>query len=506
MTLPDFFRTAATAHAERTFIVDDAGEHTYAQTASRVRAMAARLHAAGIGRGDRVVVLMENHGGYIVTWFALATLGAILVAVNTELHGRTLSEIVEDSAARSIVVDAALVPKMHEALGADAGGRAVHRIEGPRELNALLDRDEQAAPAAPADFDDTHPLSILYTSGTTSRPKGAVSSHRAYVLSGGDMAANLDLVAGDRFYVFLPLYHANPQYYAVMSALAVGASLALARRFSLSRFWSDVSASGATLFTYVGTVLALLRQAPDPPAGHRLRGCVGGGAPADAWSHVEERWNVRVHELYGMTETGAFVTMNTPAASRFGSVGRARKATDVRVLAHGGATAAVDTAGEIVVRAHIPHAIFEGYVEANGTLDSGLHEGWLHTGDIGKFDADGYLYFIGRAKEMMRVRGENIAPAYLESLLRDCPAIGEAAAVGVPSPLGDDDLKLCIVPAGPPDPAAVYDWCERNLPRFMHPRFIEMRTSLPKTSTQKVERRKLVEHDSEAALWERPGR
>lgn len=174
--------------------------------------------------------------------------------------------------------------------------------------------------------------SILYTSGTTGLPKGAVLPHQAYVSAGIDMVRSLDVSADDRIMVFLPLFHANPQMYAVTSILRAGATMVLLPKFSASRFFEDAKAYGATGFTYVGTVLSILeKQHPGERREHQLKWCVGGGAPERVWREVESRFSVRVNELYGMTETGGWVTMNTADETRLGSVGRPRKGVEISI-------------------------------------------------------------------------------------------------------------------------------------------------------------------------------
>jgi crotonobetaine/carnitine-CoA ligase len=495
VTFAELFFAAAQTHGDRPFVLDESGSRSYAQCARDARRMASRLQRLGVVKGDRVGVAMRNHAGFLVTWLALGAVGAVMVSVNVELRGKTLRDVIVDSGATQFFVDDDVYWIFEDAFAEDLNRYEVVRFAPPAEFFGELDREDELAT-----FDsvsDTDPLTVLYSSGTTSRPKGALSSHRAYVLAGRDMSAGLQLTAQDRFYLFLPLYHANPQYYAVASAITAGASLALARRFSARAFWSDVERYAATLFTYVGSVLPILGTLVAPSA-HTLRACVGGGVTPELWQLLEERWRIRVLELYGMTETAGFATINPFAERRHGTVGRARGVFDVRIL-DGETPVATGSAGEIVIQPKVEHAMFDGYVGLEQKETFGTYG--FRTGDLGSVDSDGFFRYIGRVKEMIRVRGENIAPAYLEGLLLACPLLLEAAVVGLPSERGDEDIKLCAVAKEGATPEAISAWCSANLPRFMRPRYIELRRSIPRTSTMKIVRRELIEAADSSVLW-----
>jgi acyl-CoA synthetase (AMP-forming)/AMP-acid ligase II len=495
VTFADLFFAAAQTHGDRPFVLDESGARSYEECARDVRRMASRLQRLGVAKGDRIAVAMRNHAGFLVTWLALGALGAVMVSVNIELRGKTLRDVIADSGATQFLVDDDVYWIFEDAFAEDLNQYEVERFPVRAQFFAELDREDEFASFG--SVSDTDPLTVLYSSGTTSRPKGALSSHRAYVLAGRDMSAGLQLTTADRFYLFLPLYHANPQYYAVASAIAAGASLALARRFSARAFWSDVERYAATLFTYVGSVLPILGTLAPPPA-HTLRACVGGGVTAELWQLLEERWRIRVLELYGMTETAGFATINPFAERRHGTVGRARDVFNIRIL-DGDSHVAAGGTGEIVIQPKIEHAMFDGYVGLEPDETFGKYG--FRTGDLGSVDDDGFFRYIGRVKEMIRVRGENIAPAYLEGLLLACPLLLEAAVVGLPSERGDEEIKLCAVAKEGATPDAISAWCSENLPRFMWPRYIELRSSIPRTSTMKIVRRELIEPAESAEFW-----
>ncbi|TAM89317.1 ATP-dependent acyl-CoA ligase [bacterium] len=491
LTLPALFRESASRYAAEPFLLDEDLTLSYAQTLELVERCRSYLRSLGVERGTRVAVLLGNHPAFVVLWFALASMGAVMVPVNTALKGRTLRHIVEQSGSRFLFVQTAFRGQLDEAL--TSAGAAPHTIElaQPDELLTIVRRHEfdRTRETAVAEGDA---MLIVYTSGTTSMPKGAVLSHRAYVRAGRDMRDSLQLSSRDRFYLFLPLFHANPQVYGVMSSLWAGSSIALDQRFTASRFWERTQRFQATLFTYVGTVLSLVARSAVPATVGSVRACVGGGAPLSAWKTLES-WGVAVKELYGMTELAAFTTINSFEHWRIGTVGRARPCQDVAIVDAAGKPVEDGMAGEIAVRGLEPHVIFEGYYRQQELTQAAFSDGWFRTGDVGRRDPDGFIHFVGRSKEMIRRKGENLSPEHIEELLRECPLVKEAAAVGVPSDLGEDELKLAAVPCNPEITAAqVHAWCSDHLPTFMIPRYYELLDALPKTATAKTERKRLA--------------
>ncbi len=453
------------------------------------------LAQAGVGPGDHVALVCSNRPAFLVCWFGLANLGAVTVSVNNALVGQGLRYSIEQSESKMILIEG----ELHDARRADLAplldSRTLLRLEDEGEFFDRLERFEPAPVRAGSSSD---PCTIIYTSGTTGAPKGVLNSHRAYIACGLHTVELMGLSEQDRIMVFLPLFHTNPQMYAVMSCLVSGCSLAIIPKFSVSRFFDDARRFDCTAFTYVGTVLAMLAsRGPAEDRAHRLRGCVGGGAPLEVWQAVERRFGVRVHELYGMTEIGGWVSGNGTVRRRTGSCGPIRSDMEVRIFDPEDRELPPDERGEIVVRPREPFVILSGYYrnpEASWRSSRNL---WFHTGDAGSIDSDGFLYFHGRMTEIIRRGGENISPTDVESLLLEHPMLKDAAVVGVPDPIYGQAVKAVVVRASPVDAAAVRDFLKGRLADFMLPRYVEFVEAIPRTETQKVQRNRLIDATGE---------
>jgi len=489
-TISSLLSTQANLRGEHVAVLFDDLELTWGQLHQLALSMSTMLRKRGIKKGDRVALVCGNRPAFLVVWFALANLGAITVCVNTSLVGDGLRYVLTHSEPRALIIDSVLFEEKHQHLDGLVSSMDILTFGVDSELFAELKNFE---PDLPYDGHGSDPVSIMYTSGTTGRPKGVLNCHEAFLASGRQMIQTLGITQADRIMVFLPLFHANPQMYAVMSALQTGCSIVLRPKFSVSRFFEDARRFNCTMFTYVGTVLSMLtNRLPDGDRNHGITRCVGGGCPSSAWRTLEEYFGIKPYELYGMTEIGGWVTSNSMQNYRFGSCGKSRQDVAVSIVDEHDMPVDAGQTGEIVVRPMAPFVFLLGYWNDPATMWSSATNFWFHTGDIGSLDKDGYLYFHGRLKEIIRRGGENISPFEIEAALLKFPAISDAAVIAVPDPIYGEEIKAYLVASDETGLSKLTNFLSHHIPAHMVPRYVQFVEKIPRTETEKIQRHLLV--------------
>lgn len=487
-------------------------EISYAGIDADANRMANAFSKLGVTKGDHVAIMLPNCPEYLYCWFGLAKLGAVTVTINTQFKGESLKYLVEASDSQLVVVAPEFLSQYDEIAPKIKGvRRIVFDITNQAGNNESLDTLFRESPTTPAldvsPIEDIEPLIITFTSGTTGLPKLVRNSHRAYITAGQDLVSYAELSSKDRIYSSLPLYHVNPQVYCVVTALVAGASVIVAPRFSASGFWDDVRKYQATAFSYVGAVLPILLTRPERPDDRDVptRKCFGGGAPKEVYEKVSRRFGVEVLEMYGMSETGSWNTINRPGRGRAGTTGELREGFEVRIFDDRDNELPPGEIGEIVIRPTKPYIMFDGYYKSPEETMKCSANWWFHTGDLGKVDADGYYYFCGRKKESIRRGGENISPYEIEKEINEHPVVAESAAFGIADPIMGEEIKVALVlrPGQKVTPEEIIAWCEPRLPKFMIPRYIEFMESLPKSASEKVQKVALKERGLTPNTWDR---
>lgn len=486
--ITDLLAQNAKERPTKPFVMTVAGSYSFAEVNSCSLRFASRLRSMGITKGDNVALIASNSAAFLVCWFGISALGAVAVTLSDELIGDGLQYTVAQSDSKLLVVDAAWLQKRSRLEGALSTLPIVTLADDTIFFEDMQGWTEAQAVAIPA----SSPCTILYTSGSTGLPKGVLNSHAAYEAAGRQTVLTTGMKESDRILVFLPLFHANPQMFAVLSALTVGATLAVVKKFSASSFFDDVSRFQATCFTFVGTVLSILvARHQEDHKNHGLRFAIGGGTPPEVWRAIHDRFGIRVHEGYGMTEIGCFVVCNSLTDYRMDTCGKARSDMEVAIVDSDDRLLDPGAQGEIVVRPREPYVIMSGYykqpeltLQASGNL-------WFHTGDRGSLDLDGFLHFHGRLKELIRRGGEMISPVEIETKLRGMPGVLDCAVVGVADPLQGEEVKVVIVAGKEMTAGAVVAFLADKVPRYMVPRYVEFMAAIPKTETQKIQRFKL---------------
>ncbi|HTW55335.1 MAG TPA: AMP-binding protein [Thermoplasmata archaeon] len=471
--------------------------------------IAAGLAAAGVRPGDRVAAFLFNTPEFPLLWFGTAKLGAVLVPLNTGLKGEILRYELADSAPAGIVLDPRLWPAYEAVRGSVGIPRAWVADGGPVPAGARPFSEVAVAPdgvdrPAPRGSD---PVSIMYTSGTTGPPKGAIIPHEKQILTPLEIARRSRLAPGSVLFTALPLFHCNAQEMTTLVALLHDLTAAFDERFHASSYWESAAAFGATHVSLLISMINVLYKQPERPTDqrHGVRTALTAGATKAIWPEFERRFGVTIVELYGMTECGCTTLMNPPDRIRVGSVGVPLGFVEADVVDDDDRSVAPGARGELVVRPRTPYAMFLGYLNQPQKTVEAWRNLWFHTGDYVTRDDDGYYYFVDRKKDVIRRRGENLAPYDVESVLNRHPAVFESVVVGVPSPLGEEDVKAFVQlrPGQAVAPKELFEFCVRELPFFMVPKYLEFIDEIPKTANQKSQRYVLrgrtggVEHDRE---------
>ncbi|OIQ83741.1 long-chain-fatty-acid--CoA ligase [mine drainage metagenome] len=508
-TLDVELERAAADAPQRPFVRFMHREWTYAEVWRDAQRAAAALHAAGVGAGDRVSLLLPNGIEFVVAWFALARLGAIAAPLNTEWRGATLADALALVGSRVLIVDAALWPAL---AGASVDWPGCVVVVGEMPADAPADAlpwsaltTPSTAPPPPRRGHFADPALLLYTSGSSGRAKAAQLSHR-FVLRQAECAiAGLELRTDDVLYCPYPMFHLDGAVLTLAPALLLRAVAAFGERFSAARYWDEVRALRATVFDFMGATLTLLWKQPPSPRDRDHRARLGWGVPLPPWSgEFEARFGCRLVELYGATEIGAVLYTPQSEPARPGRCGKPLGPFELALVDEDGFAVPPGVAGELLVRGTEPSVLMDGYWADPARTLHAMRDQWFHTGDLLRVDADGWYSFVGRRKDIVRRRGENIAAAEVEMLLEQHPSVLECAVLGVPSALSEEDLLACVVlrRGATLTPRVLADWCEGRMARFMIPRYLRFMSALPKTPTDKVEKFRLSELGLSGA-WDR---
>jgi crotonobetaine/carnitine-CoA ligase len=507
LSLNSALTRAASLWPDRTFLKIDGVSVTFVDFERRVGRLAGGLERSGLRRGDRLCVFMNNSLPCVETWFAANRLGAIWAPINTDFRGDGLRRVIELADPRLLICDADLHEVFVDHLAADQSAPLLINGDLPDVPEAVqLSQFAADNPVAPADVHFAEPAALLFTSGTTGRSKAALLSHRYFISQAGIAIRDFGLREDDVLYCPFPLFHADATALTTIPALLLGCAAAVGRRFSASRFWTEVRATGSTVFDFMGATLAILQKADPLPddADNPVR--LAWGVPVPDWApEFEHRFGLKILECYGSVETSIPITARHDLPRVPGSCGRVIPEFDVIIADDHDAELPPDQVGEILTRSKIPFTTFTAYYGMpEATVDVGRNW-WFHTGDLGRMDEAGNVYFVGRKKEAIRRRGENISAFEVEEGILRHPDVIECAVIGVPSELTEEDVKACVVirPGSRLTEQGILAHCQHVLGRFQVPRYIEIVDALPKTPTGKLEKYRLKENALNARTWDR---
>ncbi|MGO4574195.1 class I adenylate-forming enzyme family protein [Microvirga sp. 2TAF3] len=487
-SLDDFFASRLEREPGRICVVAEERSWSWAELSQATGAAARWLVTRGVGRGERVVVMGRNSIWQLVTLLALARIGAVMVPINPGFKVEEASYIVAQARASGVLCDEAARP----VASAAASGAWIEAL-GPG-----LIAGEGAPPASVGSADDV--AIIIYTSGTTGRPKGAMHSQASLIAAGEAFVERMHLQPDDRLLTILPMFHINAMFYSVAGALAAGATLLIEPRFSASGFWRTAKRLRATQVNMIEAVATILLSRPpeEYEPDHSIRKVYG--ARDAIVAPLRARFGIP-HLIggYAMTEIPGVLSTPFGRENRKGSMGMLCRHPDpsrpwarCRIVDDEGRDVPDGEAGELIVDTPI---VMKGYFDDPEQSAASFRDGWFLTGDLVRRDAEGFYYFVSRKKDIIRKRGENIAGAELDLVVGRHPQVLIAAAIGVPSRFGDDDILIAVRPkeGAALKEADIVAWCREHLAPIKVPHYVVLLDEMPLTPTHKVAKAALRE-------------
>ncbi|MBI3029782.1 MAG: AMP-binding protein [Candidatus Rokubacteria bacterium] len=477
-----------TGHVER---------YTYDAFDRRVNQVAHALGKLGLARGDKFNLHLRNSPEFLFCWFAAAKTGTVMVPTHPDStpdemayilgHSEAKVSFVQGSSAAAVLACRGRCPGLQEVVATREGP-----VEGARALAEVVER--QPADPPEASLGPLDEVAMMYTSGTTSKPKGVLITHANYLHGGEMMAKAMRVAPDDRHLIVLPFFHAGAHIHAFVPTLLAGASAAVMEGFSASRFWDQAIAYGATLAALFAAPVRMLLNQPDRPhhRQHRLRLVTyAQNVTPEEFEAWHARFGVRLMQLWGMTESMSLPLINPlDLPSKPLSMGMPALGAELRVVDDAGQEVPPRTVGELVLRGVPGVSLMKGYFKNPEATAEAIRGEWLYTGDLAWMDEEGYFHFVDRKKDIIKRAGENVAAGEVEAVLRQHGAVADAAVIGVPDPVRDEAIKALVIlrEGGRATAEELIEWCGARLSKFKVPEIVEFRETFPRTSVGKIQK------------------
>lgn len=503
MNIRELLENQAEKYREKIFLYFEDEKITYQDFNLTVNRIANAFKKVGVKKGEMVTIMLPNSPEFLYTWMGLNKIGAVEVPININFKATEMEYILQHSEASSIVIHQDYYPML----------RVIKKEKLPNLKNVIFYGDgtpppgtipfstllDEKAELVEVAISDEDPAVCIYTSGTTDLPKGVLNSHKSWVLTGQSYAYTVGITPEDRVMTPNPLFHANAQVYSTMGSLAAGASLILLKRFSSSRILEQARHYNATKMVLVQAITPWVWNRPhsEDNGNNPVKTMVAGNVPTEIYHDFEQRFQLKIQTIYSLTEA-VFAIMGPREGTqprKPGGVGVPMEHSDssikneVKIVDHTGAEVPRGHHGEIIVK---NPATMIGYFKDPKRTAETKKDGWIYTGDIGYQDKNGYFFFVGRKKEVIRRRGELISPAEIESVLNSHSSVEESAVIGVPSGLGsgEEEVKAYIrlKPGTTVTPQEIISWCSEKLADFKMPRFLEFRTNFPRSAIGRIQK------------------
>jgi len=496
-TIKDLLIEREQQHKNKTFLYWEDDEISYSQLLDISKRVSSSLALRGLEKDDKICIWAFNRPEYIYMMFGCAFSGTVLVPINTQFKADEAEYIVKNSEARVLITQPEFADKVEEIKGNCPDLKEVIMLD--EAVSGTVPFSELYDPAEIVDREIKKEdiTGIIYTSGTTGYPKGVLLTHKNYMFNAWEIKEAAQMTENDRFMCILPLFHVNGQVVTVYSPLYAGASMVLLKGFSPKEFLPKLEKYKATAFSGVPTVYAILNNLPDAEDYNlsKLRFCICGAAPmpVEVFETFERKYNAFILEGYGLSEGTCASSINPLDGTRkIGSIGLPLEGQEIRIVDGDGKEVPRGEVGEITIKGD---NVMQGYYRNPEATEATLKEGWLHTGDLGSKDEDGYIFIVGRKKEMIIRGGENIYPKEIEEALYKHQSILDAAVVGIPDKIWGEEVAAFIVPKEGQEmkQSEIMDYCKTKLADYKCPRMVFFWGELPKTATGKIQKNKIVE-------------
>ncbi|ALS65144.1 AMP-binding protein [Pandoraea fibrosis] len=517
-TVNDVLRRAVHTYGDRMFLEFLGDEYSFIDVNDHACRLANGLKALGVKHGDTVVTILDTSPDAVFIWLAINKLGAISVPVNTALKGEFLRHQLSDADAAVVLAEHDYAERVAAVADRLPSLRTlVYRGAKPSlgQLRADVlpwaeivsdDKTDQDVVVKPTDL-----AMLVYTGGTTGPSKGCMLSHNYTYVFCQQMLKMTNRNSETHTWTPLPLFHMNSICSTVMVNLIVGARVSLYPRFSVSNFWPEIERTKATEVSILGAMFPMLANAPDNEAMKRCKGQLNAAWGAPFPAEIQQVWKDRFGLRYtasgcfGLTECSLMTVLPFGTPAKPGSSGMRNEWFDVRIVDENENELPANTPGELIVRPRMPNIMFDGYWRRPEETLKVMKNLWFHTGDIGRFDEEGYFFFVDRKKDYLRRRGENISSFEVENAFRAHEAIEDVAAHAVLDTLGEDELKVTIVlrDGAQLTEEALCRWAIDQLPYYAVPRYIEFRTALPRSPVGKVQKYELRDQGVTPGTWDR---
>jgi long-chain acyl-CoA synthetase len=472
---------------------------TYAALDDEASRIADALLANGLKSGDRIALWLPNIPAFVSAYFGAMKIGAVAVSISSAYKGEEAEYILRDSGARALFTTADLLQEV-AAVRASLGALehvvlAEGSADGAVTLDGFIARASSDVRAVDRGAGDA--AAILYTSGTTGKPKGAILTHGNITSNTRAVLRHARMSAGDVLQLFLPLFHCFGQNFILNSGLAAGATILLHRRWDPKECLPAIAREGVTMFFAVPTIYIGLLNAGVPKQelqAVRYYFSAAATMPEEVAKKWWDRFGLPIHEGYGLTETSPFAAYNHDRAYRPGSIGSPVEGVEMRVVGEDDREVPRGTWGEIVIRG--PN-IMQGYFQKAEESAIALRGGWFHSGDIGYVDADGYFYLVDRVKDMINAAGFKVWPREVEEIIYRHWGVKEAVVVGVPDSIKGEAVKAFIIVKENAriDPAEIIAFCRERIAAYKAPASVEIVAELPKSATGKILKRVLRDRE-----------